>query len=70
MLSSHHKLLFNKRIRLIGVVFYEPDRDRLESMWSPDIFGEMMAMNNIVIQEDPVSDKLPALAILSSSCIC
>ena len=27
-----------------GVAFYEPDLDRLESMWSPDIFGEMMAI--------------------------
>ena len=67
MLSSRHKLLFIKRMRLIGVAFYEPDVDRLESMWSPDIFGEMMATNN-VMQEDRVSDKSPALAILSGSC--
>ena len=40
-------------MRLIGVAFYESDLDRLESMWSPDIFGEMMAMNNAVMQEDP-----------------
>ena len=57
MLSSRHKLLFIKRMRLIGVAFYEPDLDRLESMWSPDIFGEMMATNNAVMQEDRVSDK-------------
>ena len=55
-------------MRLIGVAFYEPDLDRLESMWSPDIFGEMMAMNNVVMQEDRVSDKSPALAISSVSC--
>ena len=30
---------------LIGVASYEPDHDRLESMWSPDIFGEMMAIS-------------------------
>ena len=45
MLSSRHKLLFIKRMRLIGVAFYEPDLDRLESMWSQDIFGEMMAIS-------------------------
>ena len=45
MLSSSHKLLYIKRMRLIGVAFYEPDLDRLESMWSPDIFGEMMAIS-------------------------
>ena len=68
-LSSHHKLLFIKRMRLIGVVFYEPDLDRLKSMWSPGIFGEMMATNNAVMQEDRVSDKSPAL-VLSDSCKC
>ena len=68
MLSSRHKLLFIKCMRLIGVAFYEPDHDRLESTWSPDIFGEMMATNNVVMQEDQVSDKSPALAILSGSC--
>ena len=47
-------------MRLIGVEFYEPDLDWLESMWSPDIFGDVM-------QEDRVSDKLPALTILSGS---
>ena len=52
MLSSRHKLLFIKRMRLIGVAFYEPDLYRLESMWSSDIFGEMMATNNAVMQED------------------
>ena len=31
--------------------------DRLESMWSQDIFGQMMATNNAVMQEDRVSDK-------------
>ena len=67
MLSSRHKLLFIKRMRLIGVVFYEPDLDRLESMWSPDIFGEMMATNNAVMQGDRVSDKSLALVILSST---
>ena len=34
------------------MAFYEPILDRLESMWSPDIFGEMMATNNAVMQED------------------
>ena len=38
-------ILFIKRMRLIGVVFYKPDLDRLESMWSLDIFGEMMAIS-------------------------
>ena len=57
-----------KHMRLIGVVFYEPDIDQLESMWSLDIFGEMMAMNNAVMQEDRLLDKSPALVILSSSC--
>ena len=48
-------ILFTKRMRLIGVVFYEPD---LESMWSPGIFGEVMATNNTstVMQEDRVSE--------------
>ena len=41
--------------------------DQLESMWSPDIFGEVMATNNAVMQEDQVSDKSPALIVLSSS---
>ena len=50
MFSSCHKLLFIKRMCLIGVAFYEPDLDRLESMWNPDIFGEMMATNNTVMQ--------------------
>ena len=61
MLSSRYKLLFIKRMRLIGMAFYEPDLDQLEStcMWSPDI----LAMNNAVMQEDRVSDKSPALAI-------
>ena len=68
MLSSCHKLLLIKRMRLIGVAFYEPDLDRLESMWSPDTFGEMMATNNTVMQEDRISDKSPALVILSGSC--
>ena len=45
MLSSRNKLLFIKHMRFIGVAFYEPDHDRLESMWSPDIFGEMMAIS-------------------------
>ena len=66
MLSSHHKLLFIKRMRLIGVAFNEPDLDRLDSMWSPDILGEMMATNKAVMQ-DRVSDKSPALVILSGS---
>ena len=58
MSSSCHKLLFIKRMRLIGMAFYEPDLDRLESMWSPGIFGEMMATNNTstVMQEDRVSE--------------
>ena len=34
MPSSRHKLLFIKRMRLIGVALYEPDLDRLESIWS------------------------------------
>ena len=68
MLSSRHKLLFIKRMRLIGVAFYEPDLDQLESIWSPDIFGEMMAMNNTVMHEDRISDKSPALVILSGNC--
>ena len=67
MLSSRHKLLFIKRMRLIGVVFNEPDLDRLDSMWSPDILGEMVATNKAVMQEDRVSDKSPALVILSGS---
>ena len=37
MLFSHYKLLFIKRMCLIGVAFYEPDLDRLESIWSQDI---------------------------------
>ena len=45
MLSSRDKLLFIKRMRLIGVAFYEPDLDLLESIWSPDIFQEMMAIS-------------------------
>ena len=45
-----------------------PDLDRLESMCSPDIFGEMMATDNAIMQEDRVSDKSLALIILSSSC--
>ena len=68
MLSSRDKLLFIKRMSLIAMAFYEPDLDRLDSMWSPDIFGEMMATNKAVMQEDRVSDKSPALVILSSSC--
>ena len=52
MPSSCHKLLFIKRMRLIGVAFYEPELDRLESIWSPAIFGEMMATNNVIMQED------------------
>ena len=52
MLSSRHKLLFIKRMHLIGVAFNEPDLAWLGSMWSPDIFGEMMATNNAVMQED------------------
>ena len=67
MFSSCHKLLFIKRMHLIGVAFYEPNLDRLESMWSPGIFGEMVATNNAVMQEDRVSDKSPALVILSAS---
>ena len=39
-------------MRLIGVAFYEPERDLLESIWSPDIFREMMATNNVIMQED------------------
>ena len=64
MLSSRHKLLFVKHMPLIGVVFYESDLDWLESMWSPDIFGEMIATNNPVMW---VSDKSPVLEILSGS---
>ena len=52
MPSSRNKLLFIKRMRLIGVAFYEPDLDGLESIWSPAIFGEMMATNNVIMQED------------------
>ena len=52
MPSSCHKLLFIKRMRLIGVAFYEPDLDRLGSIWSPAIFGEMMATNNVIMQEE------------------
>ena len=66
MLSSRDKLLFIKRMRLIGVAFYEPDIDRLDSI---DIFGEMMATNKAVMQEDRVSDKLPALVILSGAAV-
>ena len=60
MLPSRHKLLFIKRMHLIGVAFYEPDLDRLESMWSTDILGDMMATNNAVMQEGRVSDKSPS----------
>ena len=67
MLSSRHKLLFIKRMHLIGVAFYEPDLDQLEGMWSPDIFGEMMATNNAIMHEDRVSDKSPALVISCKS---
>ena len=70
MPSSHHKLLFIKRMHLIGMAFYEPDLDRLESIWSPDIFGEVMATDKAVMQEDQDSDKSPALVILSGSCKC
>ena len=52
MLFSRHKLIFIKCMRLIGVAFYESDLDRLESVWSQDIFKEMMAANNAVMQED------------------
>ena len=52
MPSSCHKLLFIKRMRLIGVAFYEPDLDRLESVGSQPTFGEMMATNNVIMQED------------------
>ena len=52
MPSSYLKLLFIKRMRLIGVAFYKPDLDRLESIWSLAIFGEMMATNNVIMQED------------------
>ena len=70
MLSSRYKLLFIKRMHIIGgMAFYEPDLDWLESMLSPDIIGEMMATNNAVMQEDRVSNKSPALVILSSSYI-
>ena len=41
-----------KRMRLIGVAFYEPELDRMESIWSPAIFREMMATNNVIMQED------------------
>ena len=68
MLSSRHKLSFIKRMRLIGVAFYEPDLDWLESMWSPDIFGDMMATNNAIMQKIESSDKSLALVILSGSC--
>ena len=59
MLSSRHKLLFItcKCMHLIGRAFYESDLDlnnRLESMWSLDIFGDMMATNNTVMQKDGV----------------
>ena len=57
MLSSHHKLSFIKDMCLIGVAFYEPYLDlknRMKNMWNPDIFGDMMAMNNAVMQENPV----------------
>ena len=50
MLSSRHKLLFIKRMHLIGVAFYEPDLDlnnRLK-VWSPDIFGDMTAVKPAV----------------------
>ena len=52
MPSSCHKLLFIKGMRLIGMAFYEPELDRLESIWSPAIFGEMMATNNVIMQKD------------------
>ena len=45
-------LLFIKRMHIIGVAFYERDLDQLESTWSPAIFGEMMATNNVIMQED------------------
>ena len=52
MPSSCHKLLFIKRMRLIGVAFYEPDLDWLESILESGIFGEMMATNKVIMQED------------------
>ena len=58
MLSSRHKLSLIKRMRLIGMAFYEPwpwpqqlAEKRVES---PDFFEDMMAMNNAVMQEDRV----------------
>ena len=63
-LFSSQAIIF-KHMRLIGMAFYESDLDQLESMWSPDIFGEMMATNNAIMQEDWVLDKSPALVILS-----
>ena len=44
-------------MRLIGVAFYERnltgDLDGWKVyIWSPAIFGEMMATNNVVMQED------------------
>ena len=44
--------LLSAYTHLIGMAFYEPDLDRLESMWSSDIFGEMMDTNNVVMQKD------------------
>ena len=52
MLSSRHKLLFIKRMPLIGVVFYESDLDLNNRQKSPDLFGDTMATNNAVMQED------------------
>ena len=39
------------------IYFCEPDLDRLESMWSPDILGEMVATNNDIMQEVWVWDN-------------
>ena len=44
--------LLSAYTHLIDMAFYEPDLDRLESMWSSDIFGEMMDTNNVLMQED------------------
>ena len=53
-------------MRLIGVAFYEPDLDWLE-VWSPDIFGEMMATINAVMQEDLSFRQISSTLILSGS---
>ena len=45
MLPSCHKLLFIKRMRLIGVAFYIPDLDQLVSSPDPTLKEEKDQVN-------------------------